>query len=127
MNEDQKKRIKQNIINEIIECLNANISDNIVYVGNNNYLSGLLALLPFSINSTKREFLTWYVSLLQIENTPLFSVDYLIRISSTYKKNPHFISQVGKYAKINKSKNLPDEIWTAFLNSLLFEFEGGFF
>jgi hypothetical protein len=127
MNEDRKKIIKQNIINELLECLNSSVSDNIVYDGNNNYLSGLVALLPNRINSTKREFLTWYLSLLQIDNTPLYSVDYLLRLSSSYKKNPNFISQVEKYARINKKKKLPEEVWSTFLTSLLFDFEDGFF
>lgn len=107
-------------------CLNANESEIIIYRGENNYLSGLISLLRPSVNFSKREFLTWYLTILQIGDTPILSVDYLIRLSTSYKRNNFFISQLKKYAKSNKRKKLPDEIWIAFMTSLLFDFEGGF-
>ena len=126
MDENRKKIIKQNIIDELLNCLNANESDNIVYRGENNYLSGLISLLRPGVNFSKREFLIWYLTILQIEDTPILSIDYLIRLSTSYKRNKNFLGQLKKYAESNKRKKLPDEVWIAFMTSLLFDFEGGF-
>jgi hypothetical protein len=126
MDENRRRTIKQNIIDELLTCLNANESVNIVYRGENNYLSGLISLLKPGSNYSKREFLTWYLTYLQIEKTPILSVDYLIRITISFKRNSNSLSQLKKYAKSNKHKNLPDEVWICFITSLLLDFEGGF-
>ena len=73
MNDDRKKILKQNVINDLSDCLKASESETIVYRGEINYLSGLVSLLKPGLNYTKREFLTWYLAVLQIEKVPLSS------------------------------------------------------
>ena len=126
MDENRRRIIKQNIVDELLTCLNANESDNIVYRGENNYLSGLITLLRPGVNFSKREYITWYLAILQIENTPILSIDYLVRFSTSYKRNSNFLSNLKKYAQSNKRKKLPDEVWICFITSLLLDFEGGF-
>jgi hypothetical protein len=126
MDENRRRIIKQNIIDELLNCLNTNESEKIIYRGENNYLSGLISLLRPGVNFSKREFLIWYLTILQIEDTPILSIDYLIRLSTSYKRNKNFLGQLKKYAESNKRKKLPDEVWIAFMTSLLFDFEGGF-
>ena len=126
MDENRRRIIKQNIIDELIVCLNANESEKIIYRGENNYLSGLISLLIPGRYFSKREILTWYLALLQIENTPILSVDYIIRISNSYKRNTNFLSQLKKFAQINKRKKLPDDLWINFITPLILNFDGCF-
>jgi hypothetical protein len=126
MSEDRKKIIKHTIINDLRDCINASESENIVYRGENKYLSGLVSLLKPGINCSKREFLTWYLALLQIENTPLLSLETLLRLTNTFKYNRNFLNQLEIFSRSNKHKDLPDEVWTVFMTSLLLESEGTF-
>ena len=80
MDENRRRIIKQNIIDELLTCLNANESLNIVYKGENNYLSGLISLLKPGSNYSKREFLIWYLTFLQIEKNP----DIIVLLFNSY-------------------------------------------
>jgi hypothetical protein len=126
MNNDRKKILKQNVINELSDCLNTSVSETIIYHGEIKYLSGLVSLVKPGIKYSKREFLTWYLAVLQIENTPLLSIDTLLRLTSTFKYNRNFLNQLQSFSHSNKHKILPDEVWTVFMTTLLLESEGCF-
>jgi hypothetical protein len=126
MNDDRKKIFKQTILNDLRDCLNSSESENIVYRGENKYLLGLISLLKPGINCSKREFLAWYAELLKIENTPLLSIETLLRLTSTFKYNRNFLNQLEIFSRSNKHKVLPDEVWTVFMTTLMLESEGTF-
>jgi hypothetical protein len=126
MNDDRKKILKQNIINDLRDCLSGSESENIVYRGEIKYLSGLLSLLKTGIKCSKREFLTWYLAVLQIENTPLLSIESLLRLTNTFKYNRNFLNQLERFSRSNKHNAPSDEVWTVFMTTLLLESEGSF-
>lgn len=126
MNDDRKKILKQNVINDLSDCLKASESETIVYRGEINYLSGLVSLLKPGLNYTKREFLTWYLAVLQIEKVPLLPIEIVLRLTSTFKINSHFLRQLELFSRSNKKKDLPEEVWTVFMTTLLLEPKANF-
>lgn len=121
MKNDRKNILKQKTIIDLRNCLNASASETIVYRGEINYLSGLVSLLKPGLNYTKREFLTWYLAVLQIEKVPLLPIEIVLRLTSTFKINNHFLRQLELFSRSNKKKDLPEEVWTVFMTTLLLE------